>query len=228
MSKRPAAAMKKPSSSIHSLVQDMKAEAAKEEEPEEEKGQQTRDKGKAEKFSKMLKAGQLPPMVVYMWEYESKKAVSQRQFQTNLINNLFTRQEDGTYRMNTDSQEFKEYQSIYTRHQAKDKKKGMPRGVMLASHFHGDSRALDRSIADGEIQSFKDPESGVEFLTFRELSVTETKTNEKGETVSGTKKLKIDQAHQLAGLMNKMKWQWGMKEASVLYIVIQESLCAPY
>lgn len=42
---------------------------------ETEDDHQTRDKGKAEKFSKMLRSGQLPPQVVHMWEYESKKVL---------------------------------------------------------------------------------------------------------------------------------------------------------
>ncbi|CAJ1339001.1 unnamed protein product [Effrenium voratum] len=159
-----------------------------------------------------MKAGALPLAVVHMWQIESKKAQSQRQFQTNLINGLFNKQTDGSYKMNTESHQFKEYQKIYVQHVAKDKKKGMPRGIMLASVFHGDSRAMEASLAKGELQSHKD-DAGMEYLSFRELQTMEVKTNERGETVEGSKKLKSQEAHTLAGLMSKMKWEWVCKKA---------------
>ncbi|CAJ1436969.1 unnamed protein product [Effrenium voratum] len=158
-----------------------------------------------------MKAGALPLAVVHMWQIESKKAQSQRQFQTNLINGLFNKQTDGSYKMNTESHQFKEYQKIYVQHVAKDKKKGMPRGIMLASVFHGDSRAMEASLSKGELQSHKD-DAGMEYLSFRELQTVEVKTNERGETVEGSKKLKSQEAHTLAGLMSKMKWEWVCKK----------------
>ncbi|CAJ1410549.1 unnamed protein product [Effrenium voratum] len=75
----------------------------------------------------------------------------------------------------------------------KDKKKGMPRGIMLASVFHGDSRAMEASLAKGELQSHKD-DAGMEYLSFRELQT-------------------MEEAHTLAGLMSKMKWEWVCKKA---------------
>ncbi|CAJ1377389.1 unnamed protein product [Effrenium voratum] len=193
---------------INAMVDDIKTAASSKDDEEEN---QLRDKGKAEKFGKLMKAGALPLAVVHMWQIESKKAQSQRQFQTNLINGLFNKQTDGSYKMNTESHQFKEYQKIYVQHVAKDKKKGMPRGIMLASVFHGDSRAMEASLAKGELQSHKD-DAGMEYLSFRELQTMEVKTNERGETVEGSKKLKSQEAHTLAGLMSKMKWEWVCKE----------------
>ena len=217
--KRPAASeatsgapTKKPAANkltINAMVDDIKTAASSKDDEEEN---QLRDKGKAEKFGKLMKAGALPLAVVHMWQIESKKAQSQRQFQTNLINGLFNKQTDGSYKMNTESHQFKEYQKIYVQHVAKDKKKGMPRGIMLASVFHGDSRAMEASLAKGELQSHKD-DAGMEYLSFRELQTMEVKTNERGETVEGSKKLKSQEAHTLAGLMSKMKWEWVCKKA---------------
>ena len=65
----------------------------------------------------------------------------------------------------------------------------MPREIMLASVFHGDSRAMEASLSKGELQSHKD-DAGMEYLSFRELQTVEVKTNERGEIVEGSKKLK--------------------------------------
>ncbi|CAJ1431493.1 unnamed protein product, partial [Effrenium voratum] len=178
---------------INAMVDDIKTAASSKDDEEEN---QLRDKGKAEKFGKLMKAGALPLAVVHMWQIESKKAQSQRQFQTNLINGLFNKQTDGSYKMNTESHQFKEYQKIYVQHVAKDKKKGM---------------AMEASLAKGELQSHKD-DAGMEYLSFRELQTMEVKTNERGETVEGSKKLKSQEAHTLAGLMSKMKWEWVCKK----------------
>ena len=96
--------------------------------------------------------------------------------------------------MNTESHQFKEYQKIYVQHVAKDKKKGMPRGIMLASVFHSDSRAMEASLAKGELQSHKD-DAGMEYLSFRELRTIEVKTNERGETVEGFRGPHVGGAH---------------------------------
>ncbi|CAJ1434523.1 unnamed protein product [Effrenium voratum] len=66
---------------------------------------------------------------------------------------------------------------------------------------------MEASLAKGELQSHKD-DAGMEYLSFRELQTMEVKTNERGETVEGSKKLKSQEAHTLAGLMSKMKWEW--------------------
>ena len=105
--KRPAASeatsgapTKKPAANkltINAMVDDIKTAASSKDDEEEN---QLRDKGKAEKFGKLMKAGALPLAVVHMWQIESKKAQSQRQFQTNLINGLFNKQTDGSYKMN--------------------------------------------------------------------------------------------------------------------------------
>ncbi|CAJ1358869.1 unnamed protein product [Effrenium voratum] len=174
--KRPAASeatsgapTKKPAANkltINAMVDDIKTAASSKDDEEEN---QLRDKGKAEKFGKLMKAGALPLAVVHMWQIESKKAQSQRQFQTNLINGLFNKQTDGSYKMNTESHQFKEYQKIYVQHVAK------------------------ASLAKGELQSHKD-DAGMEYLSFRELQTMEVKTN---ETVEGSKKLKSQEAHTL-------------------------------
>ena len=83
--KRPAAnaggesAKKKPSVSTSGINQFI-SEASKgtEDDPQDQQIVAHRDKGKAEKFAKMLKAGAIPPHIAHMWQVESKKQPSCR------------------------------------------------------------------------------------------------------------------------------------------------------
>ena len=227
--KRPAAAVssstaprKKPASKngineFVDTVQKKKTEEEEEDDPEEE-GEDgdvssKRDKGKAEKFGKLLKTGGVPEHVSHMWHYESKKAPSQRAFQTEIINRLMVKGSDGQYRLNTDQQFFEQYRHAYTQHKAKDKSKSLPRTVMLASHFHGNEALLKESIQNGEIKSHFDKETNVEFLAFRELSISDTKVNETGENVKVSKKVTQKEAHALQDILASLKWKWHCKKA---------------
>ncbi len=171
-----------------------------------------RDKGKAEKFAKLLKAGAIPPHIAHMWQVESKKQPSSRQYQTHLVNSLMVKNTDGSYSINTTDHMFEEYRKVFVEQKAKETTRGMPRGVFLQSYFHGNQQALNESISKGEVLCSKDEASGVEYLSFREVSLSESKVNQSGEMVKGAKKLKQSEAKVLAGLMSEMKWQWALKQ----------------
>ena len=213
--KRPATGSKE---TMHSMIKDLEDEH-KEDEDCADGGdcEDKRDKGKAEKFMKLYRSNQLPAEVVYMWEIESRKAPSERKFKTNLVNNLFSRLEDGTFKICTDSNQFRQWRRVYEKSVASDKKTSVPEGVMLHSHFHGDRTAMEASVQRGELESWKDAESGVTFVAFRKVSVAKEKVNERGETVEGTKKLTQDQAETLAGLMSKLKWSWNCNKVFKLH-----------
>lgn len=212
--KRPATGSKE---TMASMIKDLEDEHAEGEEDCGGDCEDKRDKGKAEKFMKLYRSNQLPAEVVYMWDIESRKAPSERKFKTNLVNNLFSRLDDGTFKICTDSNQFKQWRRVYERHLATDKKTSMPEGVMLHSHFHGDRSAMEASLQRGELESWKDAESGVTFVAFRKLSVSKEKVNERGENVEGSKKLTGEQADTLAGLMAKLKWSWNCNKVFKLH-----------
>lgn len=226
--KKPAASktaegLKRPASAINSFLDDVsqsKSKKAKNDEDESEGSgdQETpklRNKAAAEKFAKMLKAGALPPHISHMWLVESKKAASQREFQTDMINKLMVKKPDGRWKVQTDHHQFEEYRKVYQEHSVRDKSKGLPRGVMLASHFHGNADLMDQSIKNGELVVTTDEKSGLEFLAFRQLQVEDKMVNQSGERVSGQKKLNKEEAHCMAGLMGKLKWTWAWKKAGI-------------
>ena len=207
--KRPASAekgpRKRPASSINQTVREIKEQSAA--------MSDTRDKGKGEKFAKMLKAGTLPPEVVHMWSIESKKAPSERAFKTELINSLFAKQKDGSYRIDTDSHQFAQYRKVHHAHIAKTKDEALPKNLMIGTHFSGDERLFNRALEDKELTSFKDEASGIEYYSFRKLQAVDLHASEQGEHVHGYKKLGKDQAYTLGALMTKMKWDFKMTKA---------------
>ena len=110
--KRPATGSKETKETMHNMIAGFAAEHA-EEEGQDAGGDDKRDKGKAEKFMKLYRSNQLPAEVVYMWDIESRKAPSERKFKTQLVNNLFHRLDDGTFKVQTDSNCFRQWRKIY-------------------------------------------------------------------------------------------------------------------
>ena len=198
--KRPSASessnpRKKPATSVKDLVSDV----AQLKETDDDAGAgESRDKQKAQKFHKMLSANTLPAHIVHMFQVESKKAKEgQRAFQTKLINSLFEKADDGSYKIMTDKHEFEQYRKVFHQSLAKDKTEAMPRTLMLASHFHGNEALMKKALDNGELISKHDPESKLEYLQFRRFSNIEVRGNEEGETVKGNKRMNREQTWQV-------------------------------
>ena len=183
----------------------------------------TRDKQKAQKFHKMLSQGSLPDHIVHMFNIESKKSKEGvRAYQTKLINSLFSKQSDGTFRLQTDRHEFQEYRKIFHQSLAKDKTESLPRTLMLASHVHGDEQLMKKAIDNGELVAKYDKEAKLEYLQFRKFSSAGVRGNEEGEHVIGNKKLSRDQAHSLAAVMSKLKWKFELSKAGAVKLLSSE------
>ena len=218
--KRPAAA-----GSIKEVVSELK-QSRDDDDNDQDDTSGVRDKQKAQKFHKMLSQGSLPDHIVHMYNVESKKSnEGMRAYQTKLINSLFQKKEDGSYKIMTDRHEFQEYRKIFHTTVAKDKTESLPRTLMLASHFHGNEVLMKTALDNGELVSRKDTQSGVEYLQFRKFSNAEVRGNEEGEAVSGSKKLSRDQAHSLAAVMSKLKWKFELSKAGAHFDVLRNANC---
>ena len=109
-----------------------------------------------------------------MFQVESKTAKEgQRAYQTKIINSLFEKGDDGSFRVMSDRQQFQEYRRVWKANVAKDKTEAMPKTLMLASHFHGNEAPMNQAINNGELMSKIDPVSKLEYLPFRKFSHTE-------------------------------------------------------
>jgi len=205
---------KRPASTIASVVAELK-DKTKEDATEDTEGD-VRHKGKGEKFNKLLRSGQLPAQVVHMWEHGAKSSgMGERAYKTKLVNSLMKQQSDGSYIVDTDCHMYQRYQEVYETHMSRDQQKAVPRGIMLASYFHGDEALMNKSIASGELSSTKDPKSGVEFLSFRSLKIEDIKGNTTREQVESTKKLSKGQALEMTALMKKLKWNFNFTKVIV-------------
>ena len=203
---------KRPASSIKDVVDEMKNQAS---EPNDGEGTDQddsgdkRDKGKAEKWHKLLKSGQLAPQLVDMWTHGAKESgKGERNYRTSLINTTMAKQKDGSYAVNTDNHMYKSYKETFHKHISKDQMKALPRGIMLATHFHGNAQLMQASIDSGELQVCKDDASGIDFLSFRALKIEDVKGNVSKEQVESTKKVTKGQALEIEELMKKLKWQF--------------------
>ena len=184
-------------------------------EEDENEQVEARDKQKAQKFHKMPFFWVTPRSHSHMYQVESKKSKEgARAYQTKLINQLFSKTSDGTYRLMTDKHEFQEYRQVFQRTVAKDTTEAIPRTLMLAKNFHGNEALLKRPLTTGKWLQRTDTDSNIEYLQFRKLKNEITRGNEEGERVEGTKKVSKEQAHAMADVMSKLKWKFQLTKAS--------------
>lgn len=215
-SSQPHGSLKRPASAIKDVVTELnEGVKASKSEQNEDGDQELRDKQKSQKFHKMLQAGTLPDHIVHMYNQESKKSKDgARAYQTKLINALFSKNSDGTYRLQTEKHQFEEYRKVYHQSLAKDKTEALPRTLMLASHFHGHEGLMKKAIDNGELVSKVDSQSKIEYLQFRKFANIELRGTEEGERVHGLKKITREQAHAMADVMSKLKWKFQLTKAS--------------
>lgn len=96
--------MKKPAShaklSTAEHARQMKRGLRDSEDEDDEDPDVARDKGKGEKWAKMKASDKLPAYIVDMYEKEARSHSSPRKFRSAMVNKLFTRQADGSYKLN--------------------------------------------------------------------------------------------------------------------------------
>ena len=95
--KKPAS-QAKPSTAEH--ARQMKRGLRDSEDEDDEDPDVARDKGKGEKWAKMKATDKLPAYIVDMYEKEARSHSSPRKFRSAMVNKLFTRQADGSYKLN--------------------------------------------------------------------------------------------------------------------------------
>ena len=109
--------MKKPSAAKETLHDKVK----KWQQLPEEDFDDTRDKGKGQKFAKMFES--LPDYVKTMYNEEAKKSGSCRAYRTRLVNSLFVRQPDGSLTTNLSAPMFEEYRRVWEKRYGRDERK---------------------------------------------------------------------------------------------------------
>ena len=110
-----------------------------------------RHHGKARKWQRMLKAGQIPDDIVQMYNNTALQQKQPRLFRTQLINKLFQVDSNGEYTLCSDSPSFQAWKTNVDKTWASQKTVGMPPMVMLWQVFHGNELAMQAAEAAGQI-----------------------------------------------------------------------------
>ena len=128
--------------------------------------EEARDRVKQRKFEQMKH--ELPKHVLDLYENAGKSEVGLRAKQTQIINTIFKKDENGKLRLHLDAPLFKEHLEKYTKKFGRDENTGIPRSLM-AEKFRDGELGLQRAIAKGEIEEFD--EDGVQFCAYRRITV---------------------------------------------------------
>eukprot|EP00439_Symbiodinium_sp_Y106_P048171 s2645_g6.t1 len=135
VNKKPAASMsdgateKEAAPSMNMTIDNLKAGVM---EPE------ARDKGKAQKYAK--DSDHLPEYVKSLMDEKSQA-----------INRLYSRQGDGTLKLNLQDPLFQEASTMYERNYSSTMDDAYPRSIMINMFFRGDQAAFDEALRDGDI-----------------------------------------------------------------------------
>ena len=122
--------------------------------------------------------GQLPDFICKIFDKDSKGNYPSSELRRSIINNLFVKQADGSFRMDYDNNIIVEARSQIERKEAARNELGMPKTVFLANIFHGNEYLLKRAIDNGEVEVKQD--EGKEFYSFRTISTSHIKATESG------------------------------------------------
>ncbi|CAE7458459.1 unnamed protein product [Symbiodinium sp. CCMP2592] len=150
---------------------------------EDDQGGEKRDLAKARKFKRMSDAGAIPE---HIQEVLSKAKT--RAAKTELINELFDKNDKGKLIMKSDKPVFETTKQAKHQKFGRDETMGAPKDVVLHRDYHGDEKALDASIARGTVMVWL--QDGVEFAGYRQTVAGIGKTVEdKHQAKSGAKEI---------------------------------------
>jgi hypothetical protein len=179
---------------------DPEAQSKKEEEEAEKQAQRTKEeeekapeaggrcKLKGMKFQKLKDAGTLPDYVIDLFNNAGSETGQKRKEQTEIINNLLRKDDEGSYILNLQSPMFKEAHKSFFERKSKDKKKGVI--LEVAEDRCGGEHKLARALEAKRV--IVEKRNGVEFYIFRSMEATETYGYGKEQEASG--KMALDGA----------------------------------
>ncbi|CAE7471903.1 unnamed protein product [Symbiodinium sp. CCMP2592] len=179
-----------------------------------------RDKGKAEKFTKMRLAGSLPPYVVDLYDNAANQKESPRQFRTEIINTLFKRNpKTGRYSLIDDQPLFTEAKRVWEKKFGTDGKESYTKLVMRGLFF-GNSESA------GEVTEFKSKD-GTCFYSFRKMTAGVETGQESSLGYTKQAKGTQQQADMLEAMFDKLDWSMPYKGTDGLVVEPGKKLPKP-
>lgn len=160
-----------------------------------------RDYGKARKFARMLKAGQVPEEVVSLYNDQALQAKQPRLFRTELINRLFKKDSHGGFILCHNQPEFVSWKKNIDKSFASQKTVGVPRMVMLWQVFQGNKEAMAQAEDEGDIYQVNG------FWHHNKVTAGRSKdTIDAMELRGGAAKLDVDQFSGISTFMATRDW----------------------
>lgn len=171
-----------------------------------------RDKAKGQKFAKMRDS--LPDHVLDLFERESQRASSPRQYKTMIINKLFVRDASGKLVLNLEDELFQEHKKIYSKKFAKEEESAMPELVMRGLYFANSETAMDEAKKRGEIVPV-DCGNNKTYWAFTTFSKGVESGRLEEQSLSSKKKVSKEQAKLLGEAFKHVAWSWKYQDKDV-------------
>lgn len=166
----------------------------------------SRDKGKGEKWSKLRSQGLIEPHILDMYDHPPSNT-SKRQYRTDLINQLFERQDDGSLLVRADNSFFQQHKEMYEDRFSTDKEKMTTKLVFVGKNFSNDMAAFDRAMAAGEIvQSIGS--DGVEYFGFKAITKGVKKGAKESVSFQCDKAINKKDIKAIGDMFAELKWKY--------------------
>ena len=212
--KRPSTSLKRPAASINETINKMQKGCPKpaEDEADENSEDHGRDKAKGQKFAKMRSS--LPDHVIDLFERESAKASSPRQYKTMIINKLFVRDASGKLVLNLEDELFQEHKKIFSKKYAREEESAMPELVMRGLYFANSETAMEEAKKRGEIIPVDCGNDKV-FWAFTTFSKGVETGRLEEQSLLSKKKVSKEQAKLLAEAFKHVGWSWKYQDKDI-------------
>ena len=136
---------------------------------------EARDKGKEQKYAK--DSDHLPEYVKSLIDEKSQA-----------INRLYSRQGDGTLKLNLQDPLFQEASTMYERNYSSTMDDAYPRSIMINMFFRGDQAAFDEALRDGDIYETENKKKGGKpFYAFTKYRVASEEGKKKDHRLQSSK-----------------------------------------
>ena len=176
-------------------------EEAPENDEEVQADEDKRDFGKARKFQKLLKAGQVPDDIKEMWDNPN----SSRLMKTKLINSMFKKDSKGNYVFQPGQASVSHANELSDATFAKSQTIGVPKTIMIHHYFHGSKTAFEEALLEGDLMETE--ENGKYYYSFKQLKAgRKKKNNEPTKLDGGSASLETAEYAEMASFLKNRPW----------------------
>ena len=165
----------------------------------------TRDKGKGEKWAKLVGQGAIEPHILDMYQNPPKDQ-PKRKYRTDLINRYFLRQSDGSLLVNASDAWFTQAKSLYEYRHKTNRDNLTTRLVFIGRNFQNDEKAFDRAVESGEVIEVE--EDGVKYYGYKQMIKSVKKGSRESMEFRAEKAMTKQDMKAIADLFSELKWKY--------------------